>query len=320
VSRDREIEHPRSLREPIEARPLARDLSILIPTLGRPILETCLRYIADGTRWPAAVIVVDQGREPSVADMMRRLAEIGIEAHYVASSQRGRSAGLNRGLEQVTTRFVAITDDDCFVSSDWVEQMEAHLEAEPRAIFTGRVAFAGNPEAAFSVHDAPQPRRYDRPLLKLHPFIGGNAGLGMDVVATIGGFDEDPSIASAEDSDYGHRALRLGFPIVYAPEILLHHYHWRDAGERVERYAEYARSQGGFYGKHLRRGDALVALQALRGLVRSPWRWLRGILRRDRELIVNGRESTRHLGPGIAAGLRNRGERETLALRASRAD
>jgi GT2 family glycosyltransferase len=140
----------------------------------------------------------------------------------------------------------------------------------------------------------------------VHPFVGGNVGMAMDVVHRIGGFDEHPCLASAEDSDYGYRALRLGIPIAYDPDVIVHHYHWRDESGRAARYADYARSQGGFYGTHLRQGDLLVAIQVLRTLVRSPLRWLRGALSGNEEMARNGRISTLHLVPGILAGLRRR--------------
>jgi GT2 family glycosyltransferase len=288
-----------------EKRPPCDDISVVIPTLGRPILETCLCHILEGTRWPRAVIVVDQGREQRVARMLDRLGQLGVPGLHVPSDQRGRSAGINRGLERVTTRFVAITDDDCFVRADWLERLVGRLRDEPGTIWTGRVEAVGD-ETVFSAVLSREPQRYTRPQLKVHPFIGGNAGLAMDVVLRIGGFDEHPCLASAEDSDYGHRALRRGIPIAYDPDIVLDHYHWRDAGQRAERYADYARSQGGFYGTHLRRGDPLIVAQTVRALVRSPVRWLRGVLTRDRELARNGRESTMNLIPGILAGLRRR--------------
>jgi GT2 family glycosyltransferase len=281
-------------------------VSVVIPTVGRAILESCLYYIAAGTHWPAAVIVVDQGQKPEVRAMMRRLAEIGVNAVYVSSSQTGRSAGINRGLERVDTRFVTITDDDCFVAPDWLEAMTGRLRRCPDQILTGRVELAGNDEVAFSTVPATEGRIYVKPSLRTHPFIGGNVGLAMALVERIGPFDEHACLASAEDSDYGYRALRLGIPIAYDPLVVLYHYHWRNADERIARYADYARSQGGFYGTHLRRGDALILLQTLRDVLRSPVRWLRGLVLRDPELTANGRASTLNILPGVAAGLRRR--------------
>jgi GT2 family glycosyltransferase len=168
------------------------------------------------------------------------------------------------------------------------------------------VELAGNDEAPFSTVRDTEPRVYTRPSLRVHPFIGGNAGMALSLVERIGPFDEHPCVASAEDSDYGYRALRLGIAIAYDPAVILHHYHWRNAEERVARYADYARSQGGFYGTHLRRGDALVLLQTVRALLRSPVRWLRGVALGDRELAANGRASTLNLLPGVVSGLRRK--------------
>ena len=293
----------RDLSSPLSVKPVLADISVVIPTLGRPILESCLSWLADGSHWPGRIIVVDQGRNPAVAAWLAQLQATGLDALYVPSEQNGRSAGLNRGLEQVQTRFVAITDDDCFVTADWLQKLVTRLRQEPDTIVTGRVDQAGDEEVAFSVVTAREFRRYERPQLKVHPFIGGNAGLAMDSVRRIGPFDEHPCLQAAEDSDYGYRALRLGIPIVYDPDIVLFHYHWRDAAQRAARYAEYARSQGGFYGTYLRRGNWLVLLQTIRALIRSPLRWLRGIVSGDSELVENGRAHTLNLLPGIIAGL-----------------
>jgi GT2 family glycosyltransferase len=296
----------RDLQTPLPPKPVLADISVVIPTLGRPILESCLFWLANGTHWPGRLIIVDQGRNPIVAEWLARLQAAGLDSLYVPSGQNGRSAGINRGLEQVQTRFVAITDDDCFVAPDWLEKMTARLRREPEIILTGRVDMAGNDEAEFSTVTSRQPKLYTKPQLKAHPFIGGNAGMAMALVERIGLFDEHPCLASAEDSDYGYRALRLGIPIAYDPDVPLYHYHWRDASQRATRYADYARSQGGFYGTHLRQGDRLILMQTIRALARSPLRWLRGVVSKDRELAENGRAHTLNLLPGIIAGLRRK--------------
>jgi GT2 family glycosyltransferase len=294
----------RNLSPPLPTKPVLTDISVVIPTLGRPILESCLRWLADGSHWPGQVIIVDQGRNPVVVEWLGRLQEAGLNTLYVPSEQNGRSAGINRGLEQVQTRFVAITDDDCFVTAAWLHKMVTRLRQEPGTIVTGRVDQAGNEEVAFSVVTARELKRYKRPQLKVHPFIGGNAGLSMEVVERIGLFDEHPCLQAAEDSDYGYRALRLGISIVYDPDIVLLHYHWRDASQRAARYTDYARSQGGFYGSHLRWGHWIIWQQAARDLIRGPVRWLRGLINQDQDMIERGRADTVHLLPGIIAGVR----------------
>jgi GT2 family glycosyltransferase len=269
-------------------------------------MEQCLYWILLGDAWPGGLIVIDQGASEAVAEWLDHMKSFGINTRHIISNQRGRSAGINRGLEQVETRFVAITDDDCFVTSSWLVNMNACLQQEPGVIFTGRVDQAGDDQVAFSTVTSGEHKRFDRPQLKVHPFIGGNAGLAMEVVRQIGLFDEHPCLQSAEDSDYGYRALRLGIPIAYNPDIVLVHYHWRNESQRLARYKDYARSQGGFYGTHLRWGNWIIWQQALRDLVRGPIRWLRGAWKHDQDMIDRGYADTFNILPGIIAGLKRR--------------
>jgi len=300
---------PRQFAARIEQRPILADITVVIPTLGRPILEESLNWLVAGRAWPAAVIVVDQGARPEVAVWVERLQVLGLTAQHLPSMQRGRSAGVNCGLERVRTRFVAVTDDDCFVTPDWLQGMTGHLRRWPEAIITGRVEAAGDDAVEFCAVTFTTPMVYRRPQLKVHPLIGGNMGVSMATVERIGLFDEHPSLRSAEDSDWGYRALRLGIPIAYMPEVAVRHHNWRTTGQRASRYREYARSQGGFYGKYLFSGDWLIPLQAGRALLRGPIRWLRGLARRDQDMIARGRADMIDLLPGIVAGLRRSRQR-----------
>lgn len=288
-----------------EKRPVLDDISIVIPTLGRPILRSCLAAIAAGDSWPARVIVVDQSSSDAVAGYLRELEEVGIGTLYVPSTERGRSAGVNRGLEQVETPLLAVTDDDCLVGPDWLRQMWSRLRANPQTIISGRVEPAGEQTVVAVVTDL-EPAIYRRPGLKFDPMSGGNMGTSLAVVERVGLFDEDPRLRLAEDCDWSYRALRAGVPIAYAPEVCLEHYGWREADERTDQYRAYARSHGGFYGKYLRRGDWFIGLRAAVHFGRAFQRWLRGVLSGDREQIARGRAYLMGLPPGILAGIRRK--------------
>jgi GT2 family glycosyltransferase len=281
------------------------DISIVIPTLGRPILRSCLAAIAAGDSWPARVIVVDQSSSDTVAGYLRELEVEGIETLYVPSTERGRSAGVNRGLERVDTPLLAVTDDDCLVSTDWLRQLRARLVANPETIVSGRVEPAGEQTVVAVVTDL-EPAIYRRPGLKFDPMSGGNMGTSRAVVERVGRFDEDPRLRLAEDCDWSYRALRAGVPIAYAPEVCLEHYGWREADERTDQYRAYANSHGGFYGKYLRRGDWFIGLRAAVHFGRAFQRLLRGVLSGDREQIARGRAYLTGLPPGILAGLRRK--------------
>ena len=286
-----------------EAKPVLEDISIVIPTLGRDILEQSLFWILSGIAWPACLIVVEQEANPNVAKMLKRLEEIGVRVKHILSSQRGRSAGINRGLEQVDTRFVAITDDDCFVGEEWLVNMANRLRLSPEAVVTGRVEAAGEDMVVVVTSTIPSVQR--RPRLKFDSMSGGNMGTSLDVFRRVGLFEEDPVMATAEDAEFAYRALRKGISLRYEPDVVLAHFGWRDESKRVEQYRHYALSHGGFYGKYLRRGDLFILARAAGHFFRALRRWARGKLNGDAELALLGRAYCTNLLPGILAGLRS---------------
>jgi hypothetical protein len=286
-----------------ERKPLLDDMSIVIPTLGRPILEQCLYWILMGSSWPACLLVVDQGSNADVDGWLERVIHIGIPVKHILSTQRGRSAGINRGLEQTRTRFVAITDDDCFVKEDWLCNMATKLQQHPQAVITGQVEAAG--EDMVVVVTSAIPSAQYRPRLKFDSMSGGNMGAALDIFRKVGLFEEDPVMATAEDAEWAYRALRKGISIRYEPDVVLAHFGWRDTRKRVEQYRDYALSHGGFYGKYLRRGDLFILARAVGHFLRALRRWVRGRLSGHAELAMLGRAYCLNLLPGILAGMRS---------------
>jgi GT2 family glycosyltransferase len=289
---------------PLTARPSLDDLTLVIPTLGRPILEESLQAIATGDAWPARIVLVDQGSSPDVLDWVRRLQGAGLDVLHLRPTERGRARGVNRGIEQVRTRFFAVTDDDCLAEPDWLSAMAARLRATPGAIITGRVEAEGESEVV-ALMTSRTPVTYTRPRLKHDSMSGGNMGAAREVVERVGLLDEDPALAAAEDCEYSYRALRAGIPITYAPEVVVRHVGWRDPAQRAAQYEVYGRSLAGFLGKYLRRGDPFIGLRIVIHTVRALRRWLRGLLTGDQEATLNGWGYVKGLLPGLRAGWRS---------------
>jgi GT2 family glycosyltransferase len=289
----------------LEPRPVLDDLTVVIPTLGRPILEESLSRIASGTAWPAKLIVVDQSSSDTVAGWLARLCRCGLNAEHVPSRQRGKPAALNRGIERVTTRILAIIDDDCFAEPDWLKLLRQHIYNNPDCVITGPAHPAGS-EVPVSAVTGKSLSISRRPGIKFDTFCGSNMGARVAVIHKVGMFDEDPCfIAAAEDCDWAYRALTARVPIIYAPDVVVHHFGWRDADQRYSRYQLYARSHGSFYGKYLRRGDWLIALRALIHHLRALKRWVTGAITGNREQMLNGRAYLTGLLPGILDRIRH---------------
>ena len=89
------------------------DITVVIPTAGRPILQISLQSIASGTMLPARISAIDQGNNPAVADWLGSVEALGLETFHLRSPERRPASARKRGIEQVKTPFVAVIDDDC---------------------------------------------------------------------------------------------------------------------------------------------------------------------------------------------------------------
>lgn len=286
---------------PAPSRRAIPDLTLVVPTLGRGTLSEVAESIAAGDAWPARVVVVDQSDGDGVARLAGSLRRRGMSVGVVRAPRRGVAAARNRGIEQVTTRWFAIDDDDQRVAPDWLEAMRRRLLAHPGGVITGMVA-PGGPSVPSSTID-PTPMVHTRPLLRRDPLFAGNMATSLEIFTQIGPFDERAPLDGAEDNDWGYRALRSGVPIVYAPEVVVTHLDWRDEAGIAATYRRYARAQGAFYGKYLRHGDPFIARRAARDLARGPWLLLRAAIARDRHLAILGRAEVAGILPGIVAGV-----------------
>jgi len=291
------------------ARATAHDVTVVVPTMGGPLLHGCLESIAAGTVWPCRLVVVDQSEGSAAAGWVAALGDRGMDVVHVPANQAGISAATNRGLERVHTRYAAVTHDDCRVRSDWLLRLAAHLDDSGDEIVTGRVEPEGD-GIVLTVKTDDQPATYTLPLLDGDVLFPPNMGFAVRLLDRIGWLDEHPSLATAgEDNEWAHRALRAGVRIVYEPTVVVGHLARHRPEDLPDLYRRYARGQGAFYGTWLRRGDRFIARRAARDLIRAPWLLLRGLVTRNSELISMGRGEVAGLLPGIVAGLRNRGVR-----------
>jgi GT2 family glycosyltransferase len=290
-------------------RRTADDVTVVIPTLGGAVLNGCLESLAQGSVWPARLIVVDQGGGAIAASSIARLRERSMDVEHILAPANGISSATNLGLRQVRTTFAAVTHDDCRVRTDWLHRVAIRLHDIGEAILTGRVEPEGD-GIVLTINIAPEPMTYRSPLLAGDVLFPPNMAFPIRLLDRIGWLDEHPSLATAgEDNEWAHRALRAGVSIVYDPTVIVGHLARHRPGDLRGLYLRYARGQGAFYGTWLRRGDPFIARRAARDLLRAPWLLLRGLVTRNSELMSMGRGEVLGLLPGIVAGLRNPGVR-----------
>jgi GT2 family glycosyltransferase len=285
-----------------ENRRIARDLTVIVPTIGRPILQRCLESISKGSVLPGLIIVVDQGSNPLAKEWIQNLQNAGLNIFHLISHKRSPASARNDGIRNVKSRFISSIDDDCVAETDWLEKMETLLQKTPTTIITGRLEPAGDGIPP-TVVTSEIPCLYTKPSYRiLSPLSSANMGFSLDIAQRIGEFDEGEM--AAEDNDWAYRALKSGIPIYFAPEVVVYHVHWRDRSQMAATYREYAWGQGAFYGKHLRKGDYSMVLRTAITLFRGIKDFFIGVLQKDRDRKINGFARITHLLPGLVAGLR----------------
>jgi GT2 family glycosyltransferase len=287
--------------------PEAVPVTVVIPTIGRlEPLRRCLESLALSDPPPAEILVVDQSHDPAIEAAVVEFA--GGRARVVSSDGVGVARARNDGLRAATHDVVLVTDDDCTVPPGWVSTGERLAAAYPGAIVTGKVLPVGDPRAVPSTKDDPSPRDLSGERRGGWLF-GNNMVLPRTAVLELGGFDErfGPEEA-AEDNEFCYRWLKTHHVLRYEPALAVDHHDWRSPDDLERLYVRYARGEGFFYAKHLRRGDLRMLRFVARDLVWAARGVASGVVKRRQSWTDSRRGILRGMPRGFVAGWRAYGK------------
>ncbi len=225
-------------------------VSAVIPTLDRPaLLHECLASLAAADPAFAQVIVADQSAESPMVGISAAVIMLRLEA-------RGISRARNAGLEHATGDWVYFPDDDCTVPPDVLARFDAVIAAQPDVAFVSARVLSPAGRALMPSADA-RARRLHLHDDVLRTVMSPGLFVRRDVLAEIGGFDEDLGVGarfpSGEESDLLFRILESGRHGWYAPELVVTHpepFEVRGARAQAERAFQYGRGWGALFGKH----------------------------------------------------------------------
>jgi GT2 family glycosyltransferase len=243
-------------------------VSVVIPTIGRlGPLRQCLESLAGCRPGAGEILVVDQSHDRAVAELVAEFAP--ARTRLVRCRGQGPATARNTGLREARQVIVAMTDDDCTASSDWVATAWQLMESDPEKIVTGRVLPIGDPRAVPSTNEETTPRDFTG-APRTGALFSNNMVLNRALTLAEGGFDErfGPDIG-AEDNDLCYRWLKAGRRLHFEPALIVWHHDWRTSAELEQQYVRYMRGEGFLYAKHLRRGDLRMLRYIGRDLVWS---------------------------------------------------
>lgn len=239
-------------------------VTVVLPTIGRPeLIGACLESLARCDPRADEVLVVDSSDDGAVADVVRGFEWAG--ASRITCPAAGLGNAFNLGLREARHEIVLLTNDDCTVERSWVGRGLHHISQDgENAIVAGRVRPRGDPSVVPSTIDDPVAREY----LGKGEFVLYTQCIALrrSIVLDFGGFDGSIR-PTAEDNDLSYRWLRAGRRILYRPDFVAWHHDWRTHEQLRRLYVNYGIGQGMVYGKHLRRGDFVIARHLLRDVL-----------------------------------------------------
>lgn len=204
---------------------------------GRDLLPDCLGSLAEQTRAPDEVVLVDNGSSDGSVEVARRLlpsvrvVELGRDLGFAAAN--------NRGIEAATGDLVVLLNNDTWATSTFLEALVAAAERDPRiGMVAPKILSWYDPTVIDSVgglllepEGIGQGRgrgetdygQYDHVREILMP-SGCAALYRRDMLDEIGLFPES-FFAYCEDADLGLRGRWAGWRAVSEPEaVVLHKY------------------------------------------------------------------------------------------------
>jgi GT2 family glycosyltransferase len=245
-------------------------LSVIVATRNRagaivPCLDSIAAAFARAAPLDAEIVLADNGSTDATAEVIRdwisRNNNISVKS--LLEPVPGKARALNRALRASEGRLLAITDDDCRLHCDCVNDLLRHDRADTELVLRGgRIELGDADDLPFTINTDSTRKRWSRALNSArHDYIVGrsngcNMVMRRALVERLGPFDENfgigSKIGSGDDADFIFRTYLAGVPIEYAPDMTVYHHHGRrtaEAGRALWR--KYMIGSGGLYAKYI---------------------------------------------------------------------
>lgn len=235
-------------------------ISVIIPTIRADTLAAAITSVRQQSFESWELVVVGQGDEQSLRDVVVRAAEGDRRVRYIHLERRGGSIARNAGIAATTGEIIAFTDDDCEADPEWLAVLDEVFDDSDVGLVGGSLIA---PPADRRLGVCPEHVAWDvvhRPDAdSVAPDGWGLAGANMAVRRSaqqqVGEFDEylgaGARFAGSEETDYALRLESLGVTMVSTPRSIVRHTHGHRYGIRAiyRLKRNYARGYGALAAK-----------------------------------------------------------------------
>ena len=244
----------------------AISISVVVCTRNRvDNLRRCVQALATiHTDYEWELVIVDNDSDDGTNAFLASLPSQFGKAHVITTFEpkRGLAAARNRGVGQSHGNIVAFTDDDCYLSEDYIDAMISAFERPEIGFVGGRILLYDRSDIRLTIRESEdylvlQPRTF----VAAGTVQGANMAFRRAILDHIGGFDENLGAGtitrSDEDTDAVAASLWAGIPGAYDPRPTVSHHHGRKAKhEATNLWKAYDRGRGAYFAKYILRSDS----------------------------------------------------------------
>jgi len=254
---------------------MAEQLSLIVCTRNRlPALRTTLGILLGlRCRVPWQLIIVDNGSTDGTGEWLRAMtSNASGSVDVVSEPSRGVSRAKNRGLRHARGEIIAFTDDDCYPTESYLDDLLDVFASSDVDYCGGRVLLHDPTDLPITIKTSNTPEFFPaNSFIPTGAIHGANMAFRRRVVQAVGPFDvmfgPGAVTLAAEDSDYLLRASFCGFTGMYSPLPTVRHHHRRKTPEHyVSINRVYDIGRGALYAKYL-------CARATRRLMLKRWWW-----------------------------------------------
>lgn len=197
-------------------------VSVIVPTFQDwPALKCCLAHLRkqDIDTNTFEIIIANNNSCDVIPDDM----DLPINARVIWEGKPGSYAARNTALSHAMGEFIFFTDSDCLPNSDWLSsglkifQTQKDISRCSGAIEIFPLSGTWN---ACSLHDSLYCLQQEK-FARSGRAATANVAARKTVFSAVGAFRE--STFSGGDMEWNARAQNAGFPLQYAPEMIIRH-------------------------------------------------------------------------------------------------
>lgn len=198
-------------------------ISLIIPCFNRLKQTKDLLDSLRQSNFRCEIIVVDDNSKEDLYGVIKKYRELDIT--YIKNTKnRGPAYSRNKGIDICKYEYVAFTDNDCLVTSDWLLRLYDSINnSQPKIAGVGGKVIAKNEDIIslyYIYHKILDPWYLNG---RYYYIVTANSIFKKKYLAEVKGFDSTIRIAGGEDPGLCFKLMNNGYEFLYNPEAVIIH-------------------------------------------------------------------------------------------------